>query len=140
MKTKVLLIITLCFVFSVFLTAQETAKPAQETGNPAVQQQNVQNVQQNAKPGERNVPDATPLFLWSIVAGAVGLAAAAIGGAFAQSKALKTAVVSIGRNPSAADSIRGVLIIGLALIESLVIYVLLIDLIIFFVKWGKYTF
>jgi len=87
-----------------------------------------------------NVADATPLFLYSIIVGTVCLTAAAIGGAFAQSKALRTAVENIGRNPAAADSIRGVLIIGLALIESLVIYVLLVDLILYFVKWGSYTF
>jgi len=86
------------------------------------------------------VPDATPLFMWSIIAGAVCLTIASVGGAFAQSKALRTSVENIGRNPAAADSIRGVLIIGLALIESLVIYVLLVDLIIYFVLWGKYTF
>jgi F-type H+-transporting ATPase subunit c len=88
----------------------------------------------------KKVDDATPLFLYSIIIGTIGLTAAAIGGAFAQSKALRTAVENIGRNPAAADSIRGVLIIGLALIESLVIYVLLVDLILFFVNWGKYTF
>jgi len=87
-----------------------------------------------------NVNDATPLFLYSIIFGTVCLTAAAIGGAFAQSKALRTAVEGIARNPAAADSIRGSLIIGLALIESLVIYVLLVDLILYFVKWGKYTF
>ena len=37
------------------------------------------------------------------------------------------------------SSIRGLLIIALALMESLVIYVLLIDLILFFVKWGGST-
>lgn len=88
----------------------------------------------------KNVEDATPLFLYSIICGTVCLTIAAIGGAFAQSKALRTAVEGIARNPAAADSIRGSLIIGLALIESLVIYVLLVDLILYFVKWGKYTF
>jgi F-type H+-transporting ATPase subunit c len=88
----------------------------------------------------KNVEDAKDLFLYSIIVGTLGLTAAAIGGAFAQSKALRTAVENIGRNPAAADSIRGILIIGLALIESLVIYVLLVDLILFFVIWGKYTF
>ena len=88
----------------------------------------------------KNVEDATNLFLYSIIVGTVGLTAAAIGGAFAQSKALRIAVENIGRNPAAADSIKGILIIGLALIESLVIYVLLVDLILFFVNWGKYTF
>lgn len=86
------------------------------------------------------VKDATPLFLWSIIIGGVALACTAILGAFAQSKAIRTAADNIGRNPAAADSIRTILIIGLALIESLVIYVLLIDLIIFFVKWGNYYY
>ena len=89
---------------------------------------------------KKNVEDATPLFLYSIICGTACLTIAAIGGAFAQSKALRTAVEGIARNPAAADSIRGSLIIGLALIESLVIYVLLVDLILYFVKWGKYTF
>jgi F-type H+-transporting ATPase subunit c len=89
---------------------------------------------------KQNVPDATPLFMWSIIVGCACLTLAAIGGAWAQSLALQKAVDNIGRNPAAADSIRGILIIGLALIESLVIYVLLIDLIIYFVKWGSYTF
>jgi F-type H+-transporting ATPase subunit c len=83
--------------------------------------------------------DHTPLFMWSIIIGGVALALAASVGAMAQTKAISTATESIGRNPAAADSIRTLLIIGLAFIESLVIYVLLIDLILFFVKWGKYT-
>ncbi len=85
------------------------------------------------------VVNATPLFMWSIIIGGLALALAASAGAFAQSKAFQVAAENIGRNPASADSIRGVLIIALALIESLVIYVLLIDLIIFFVKWGSYT-
>lgn len=88
---------------------------------------------------EKKVDDASSLFLWSIIIGGIALCLAAIGGAWAQSMALQKAVDNIGRNPAAADSIRGVLIIGLALIESLVIYVLLVDLIIYFVKWGSYT-
>lgn len=90
---------------------------------------------QDGKP----VVDATPLFMWSIIIGGLALALAASAGAYAQSKAFQVAAENIGRNPASADSIRGVLIIALALIESLVIYVLLIDLIIFFVKWGSYT-
>lgn len=88
---------------------------------------------------QANAVNATPLFMWSIIIGGLALALAASAGAFAQSKAFQVAAESIGRNPASTDSIRGVLIIALALIESLVIYVLLIDLIIFFVKWGSYT-
>lgn len=82
---------------------------------------------------------ATSLFLWTIVCGSVCLTVAAIFGIFGQSKAFCNASDNIARNPASADSIRGLLIIALALMESLVIYVLLIDLILFFVKWGSYT-
>jgi F-type H+-transporting ATPase subunit c len=114
MKTKLLVIVFVILIFSLSLSAAENELT--------------------------KVKDATPLFLWSIIIGGVALACAAILGAFAQSKAIRTAADNIGRNPAAADSIRTILIIGLALIESLVIYVLLIDLIIFFVKWGNYSY
>ena len=45
-----------------------------------------------------------------------------------------SAAEAIARNPGAAGEIRGVLILGLVLIESLVIYVLLVTLILFFIK------
>ena len=47
---------------------------------------------------------------------------------------MSAAVEGIARNPSAAGDIRGLLILGLVLIESLVIYVLLISLILFFIQ------
>jgi F-type H+-transporting ATPase subunit c len=84
------------------------------------------------------VADSGKLFLWTIIVGAGSMALASIFGAFAQAKSITTAIDNIGRNPSAADAIRNVLIFGLVLIESLVIYVLLINLILFFVKWGSY--
>src|SRR6478672_11519647 len=62
------------------------------------------------------------------------LAIAAFGGALGQGKAIASAAEGIARNPSAAGEIRGVLILGLILIESLSIYVLLISLILFFLK------
>jgi F-type H+-transporting ATPase subunit c len=95
--------------------------------------------QEAGEAGKKKVEDPTSLFLWTIIATVFGLAIAAIGGAWSQSRALRTAMENIGRNPAAADSIRGILIIGLALIESLVIYVLLIDFIVIG-KWGKYIF
>ena len=79
------------------------------------------------------------LFFWTILIGSICLTGAAIVGILSQSKAFRNAADNIARNPAAADSIRGLLIIALALMESLVIYVLLIDLILFFVKWGNYT-
>jgi F-type H+-transporting ATPase subunit c len=71
---------------------------------------------------------------WSIITAGFALAIAASFGAMSQAKGLSAAVEGIARNPSAAGEIRGNLILGLVLIESLVIYVLLISLILFFVK------
>jgi F-type H+-transporting ATPase subunit c len=71
---------------------------------------------------------------WSIITGGFALAWAAAFGALGQARGLGQAVEGISRNPSAAGDIRGALILGLVLIESLVIYVLLISLILFFLK------
>ena len=91
-----------------------------------------------AQSPDKTMP-VTSLFFWTILIGSVCLTLAAIVGIWGQSKAFCTASDNIARNPASADSIRGLLIIALALMESLVIYVLLIDLILFFVKWGSYT-
>ena len=65
-------------------------------------------------------------YLRSRRAYAAGLAA------LAQGKAVAAASEAIARNPGAAGDIRGSLLLGLVLIESLAIYVLLISLILFF--------
>jgi F-type H+-transporting ATPase subunit c len=77
---------------------------------------------------------ASELVKWSIITGGFPLAIAAAFGALAQARGLGAAVEGIARNPSAAGEIRGSLILGLVLIESLVIYVLLISLILYFIK------
>jgi F-type H+-transporting ATPase subunit c len=71
---------------------------------------------------------------WSIITGGFALAIAAAFGALGQGKAVSAAVEGIARNPGAAGDIRGAMILGLVLIESLVIYALLVSLILFFVK------
>ncbi len=76
----------------------------------------------------------TELVKWSIITAGFALSFAAGLGAMAQGKGLSAAVEGIARNPSAAPAIRFSLILGLVLIESLVIYVLLIALILFFVQ------
>jgi len=55
--------------------------------------------------------------------GLVGLA-----GAFGQGKAIASACDGLARNPGAAGPIRTTLLLGLAFIESVVIYALLIAL------------
>ncbi len=70
---------------------------------------------------------------WSIITAGFALAIAAAGAALGQGKAVASAAEAIARNPGASGEIRGALILGLVLIESLVIYVLLVSLILFFI-------
>ncbi len=66
---------------------------------------------------------------WYAMAAAIAIAVSAFGGAFAQGRAVTAALDSIGRNPAAAGKITTPMIIGLALIESLVIYALVVAII-----------
>jgi len=75
---------------------------------------------------------ASTLVQWSIITAGFALAFAAAFGALGQGKAVSAAVEAIARNPSASNDIRANLLLGLVLIESLVIYVLLISLILLF--------
>ncbi len=63
-----------------------------------------------------------------VIALAAGLAIglAALGGALAQGRTAASALEGIARNPASADRIFTPMILGLALIESLVIYALII--------------
>ncbi|HSW50660.1 MAG TPA: ATP synthase F0 subunit C [Bryobacteraceae bacterium] len=70
----------------------------------------------------------------SIITGGFAMAIGSAIAALAQGRAISAAVEGIARQPNAAPRIQVAMIIGLALIESLAIYVLLIALIIFFVK------
>ena len=63
---------------------------------------------------------------WNLVSASFLLAIAAAAGAIGQSRGIAAACEGIARNPSAAGAIRLAMIIGLALIESLVIYALII--------------
>ena len=61
-----------------------------------------------------------------------GVAIAAIGGAMSQARGLASALDGIARNPAASGKIVTPMIIGLAMIESLVIYALLVSLLLVF--------
>jgi len=64
--------------------------------------------------------------MFQYLGAAFAIAFAAAFGALGQGKGLAAAVEAIGRNPGAVGPIRITMIIGLALIESLVIYALII--------------
>ena len=65
---------------------------------------------------------------------ALGIGPASPGGACGQGAAITAACEGIARNPDASGKISQSLILGLAFIESLVIYALLVALILLFVK------
>lgn len=63
---------------------------------------------------------------WGALAAGFTIAIAAAAGAIGQARAIATACDAMGRNPGAAGPIRLMALIGLAFIESLVIYALII--------------
>lgn len=65
---------------------------------------------------------------WGILAAGFAIGVAAFGGSIGQAKAVAAAVSGMARNPGAAGKVQTAMIIGLAFIESLVIYALLIAL------------
>jgi F-type H+-transporting ATPase subunit c len=70
---------------------------------------------------------------WYAMAAAFAIAIPAFAGAFGQGRAASAALEGIARNPGAAGKLFVPMILGLALIESLVIY----GLVIAFVISGK---
>jgi F-type H+-transporting ATPase subunit c len=70
------------------------------------------------------------MAFFGFLALAIGLAigVAAFGGALGQGRAVAAAMEGMARQPEAAGTIQTGMIIGLALIESLVIYALVISL------------
>lgn len=66
--------------------------------------------------------------LWIPVGAGLGLGVAAFGGALGQSRIISAALESIARNPGAADKMFIVWFLGIAFVESLVIYSLVTSL------------
>ncbi len=71
---------------------------------------------------------STSVYGWIAIAAGFGIAIASAVGALAQSRVVHRASEAIARNPGTAPHIRFGLILGLVLIESLVIYTLLIEI------------
>ena len=63
---------------------------------------------------------------WVAIASAFGMAIASSVCGLAQGKAISAACEGLARNPGAAPAIRFALLLGLALIESLAIYTLVV--------------
>jgi len=67
-----------------------------------------------------------------VFAAGFGIAIAAFGGSIGQGWGLKSSTEGIARNPEASGKITVTMLIGLAMIESLVIYTLVVELILLY--------
>ena len=72
------------------------------------------------------------LYIISALASALGIGIATIGPGIGQGSAVARAMEAIGRNPEAQGKVMLTLLIGLAFIESLVLYALIVSLVLLF--------
>ncbi len=75
---------------------------------------------------------ALQFFIASVTAAGFGIAIAAAGCGIAQGIACRSAVEGIARNPESSGKVTVTMIIGLALMESLCIYTLVVALILIY--------
>ena len=71
-------------------------------------------------------------FSYSVLAAGIAIGIAAFGTGLGQGLAVKSSVEGIARNPEASGKITVTMLIGLAMIESLAIYALVVALIILY--------
>ena len=76
--------------------------------------------------------EALQFFVFSSCAAAFAIAIAAFGCGIGQGMGLKAAVEGIARNPESSGKVTVTMLIGLAMIESLCIYALVIALILIY--------
>jgi F-type H+-transporting ATPase subunit c len=78
-------------------------------------------------------------FSWTVVIAMIGLSIVATICGIAQGGVIKSAIENIARQPETAGKIQMIMMIGLAFIESLVLYVLFVGIILLFVNpFSKY--
>jgi F-type H+-transporting ATPase subunit c len=77
-------------------------------------------------------PDVIKYFSWVAIATGIGMSIAAFGTGIGQGNGVRGACDGIARNPEASGKILTALILGLAMIESLAIYALVIELILLY--------
>ncbi|MBN1384620.1 MAG: ATP synthase F0 subunit C [Elusimicrobia bacterium] len=71
-------------------------------------------------------------YIWSIALSAIGLVLIGIAGAIAQMYIIRKALDGMARQPEAGGQLQLSMIIGLAFVESLVLYVLFISILLLF--------
>jgi F-type H+-transporting ATPase subunit c len=76
--------------------------------------------------------EALKYFIACVTAAGFGIAIAAFGCGIAQGIGLRSAVEGIARNPESSGKVTVTMLIGLAMIESLCIYALVVSLILIY--------
>lgn len=71
-------------------------------------------------------------FAWCMLAAGLGMGLGSVGTGIGQGIAIKAACEGVARNPGASGKILTTMMIGLAMIESLAIYVFVVSMIILF--------
>ncbi|MDY0269142.1 ATP synthase F0 subunit C [Trichloromonas sp.] len=71
-------------------------------------------------------------FAWCMIAAGLGMGIGSFGTGIGQGMAIKSAVEGVARNPGVSGKILTTMMIGLAMIESLAIYVFVVAMIILF--------
>jgi len=71
-------------------------------------------------------------FAWCVIAAGIGMGLGSFGTGIGQGIAISKAVEGVARNPGASGKIMTIMLIGLAMIESLGIYVFVVAMIILF--------
>ncbi len=71
-------------------------------------------------------------FAWCMLAAGLGMGLGSVGTGIGQGMAIRSACEGVARNPGASGKILTTMMIGLAMIESLAIYVFVVAMIILF--------
>ena len=85
-----------------------------------------------AEPAGGSAAGLGSFFSYSVLAAGIAIGIAAFGTGLGQGLAVKSSVEGIARNPEASGKITVTMLIGLAMIESLAIYALVVALIILY--------
>jgi len=85
-----------------------------------------------AEPAGASAGGMGSFFSYAVLAAGIAIGIAALGTGLGQGLAVKSSVEGIARNPEASGKITVTMLIGLAMIESLCIYALVVALIILY--------
>ena len=71
-------------------------------------------------------------FAWSMIAAGIGMGLGSFGTGIGQGLAIKSACEGVARNPGASGKIMTIMMVGLAMVESIAIYCFVVAMIILF--------